>query len=302
MKKEAEGFAMENSNVYTGQDYFRNNVPVFLNIAIVRKDNVIHSHDFIEIAYVHSGSGFHRVGNTVYPVSKGDLAIINTDIHHAYTCSDDTSNMVVFNCIFKPEFIDYSLINTGDFKDVAASILFNSFFIEDKPVISVRLQGAQQTEIEELYRKMQQEFFSTPKAYVNVIRSQLIEMLTKIFRILESDNNQNDRIIGRKKAIVDEAVEFIKTNYASSNININEVAFRTFLSPSYLSKIFKEDTGRNFSEYLQELRVSAACDLLLTTDKKVIDIMMDVGLRDIKHFNRLFKKVTGKTPREYRKG
>lgn len=298
------GIDMGHPSIYEGHNYFTSNVPVYLNIACGRTENTckVHSHDFIEIAYVNSGCGTHLVGETRYPVSKGDLAIINTNIPHAYIYDDEATRLVVFNCIFIPEFVDYSLLSTCDFKDVAASILFNSFFIEDKPVISLRLQGAQQAEIEDLYRKMQQEFFSAPKAYVNVIRSLLIEMLTKIFRILEAENIQNDRIIDRKKAIVDEAVNFLKTNYASAGLNINEVAFRTFLSPSYLSKLFKEDMGRSFSEYLQGLRISAACDLLKATNEKVIDVMLDVGFKDIKHFNRLFKKVTGRTPREYRSG
>jgi AraC-like DNA-binding protein len=295
---------MLNSLIYEGQNFFENNVPVYLNIAHVMNEHdcQIHSHDFIEIAYINAGSGVHLVGNTKYPVSKGDLSIINTNVPHAYICNGDAAELMVFNCIFIPEFIDCSLLNSSDFKDVATSILFNSFFIEDSPIINLKLQGAQQMEIEELYGKMQQEFFSKPKGYINVIRSLLVEMLTKIFRYLEAENNQSGKIIERRAEIVHEAISFLKNNYASSNLNINEVAMHTFLSPSYLSKLFKEDTGRSFSEYLQNIRISAACDLLKTTDKKIIDIMMDVGLKDIKHFNRLFKKVTGMTPREYRKG
>lgn len=294
---------MEKSTIYKRNNFFKNDIPVYLNIACVGSGHPceFHRHDFIEIAYVNAGHGLHQVGNAQYAVSKGSLTIINTNIPHAFICNAEAGEMEIFNCVFIPEFIDFSLLNTNDFKDVAASILFNSFFIEDGPVINLQLKGSQQLEIEELYRKMQQEFFTAPKGYVNVIRSLLIETLTKIFRFLEAENVQDNKIISRKTEIVNEAVSFLKLNYSSSQLNINEVALRTFLSPSYLSRLFKENTGSSFSEYLQNIRISEACSLLKKTDAKIIDIMQEVGFRDIKHFNRLFKKVTGKTPGQYRK-
>ena len=97
------------------------------------------------------------------------------------------------------------------------------------------------------------------------------------------------------------AFDFLQENYKSSEMNVSEIAMRSFLSKSYFSRLFKKTTGQNFSKYLQNLRISEACKLLKTTDKKVIEIIYDVGLKDIKHFNVLFKRITGMTPGEYRK-
>lgn len=294
---------MKEPVVYRGENYFEDNASICLTIATVKneKPSIKHSHDFIEIAYVHSGRGHHVIGNDQYAVSKGDLCIINHDFPHAFTPDKkETQEMLIHNCVFMPEFIDYSLLNTNDFKDVAASILFNSFFVEDKPVIRIKLSGADQMEIEELYRKMQIEYFTTPKGYINVLRSLLIEMLTKIFRILECGDTEKRNINSQRADIVKKTLEFLKSNYASAELNMNELAMRTFLSRSYLSKLFKESTGQSLSEYLQNLRISEACVLLKSTDKKIADIMFDVGFKDVKHFNSLFKKITGLTPREYR--
>jgi len=298
-------FNMDNFSVLKGEDLFKNNIPIYLNIAPAedRNTTLLHKHDFIEIAYVNSGKGKHLIGNEQYEVSKGNLCIINYDIPHVFIqdASSTESNLINYNCVFNPEFIDYSLIYTNDFKGIASSLLFNTFFIEDKPAVSLKLSGTLQAEIEELFRKMQQEFFTMRNGYVNILRSCLIEMLTKIFRFLEEEQNHSSKQENYKSKIMDKAFDFLKENYHSSSLNINEVAVRTFLSRSYFSKLFKEVTGQNFSEYLQNLRISEACTLLKTTNKKITEILSDVGFNDVKHFNQLFKKLTSKTPSEYRK-
>lgn len=288
-----------------GNNYFSSDIPINMNIAyeLEYRREMQHKHDFIEIAYVSSGRGLHSVGDKQYAISKGDLCIINYGISHVFLRDpmEKDNELIVYNCLFRPEFLDYSLINSNDYKDIAGFLMFNTFFIENKPVISLKLTGSYQAEIEDLYRKMQMEFFSKQKGYINILRSCLIEMLTKIFRYVENQDLKESYSGSKKVDIMSKAFDFLKENYSSSEININEVAVRTFLSKSYFSKLFKDVTGQNFSVYLQNLRISEACTLLKTTDKKVTEILSDVGFKDVKNFNRLFKKITGKTPGEYRK-
>ncbi len=293
---------MTDISQFKGHDFFHNEASIFMNI-VTEKGTPRHKHDFIEIVYVSSGKGLHSIGDDQYSISKGDLFLINYDTPHAMISdpSDPNSKITVYNCIFKPEFLDYSLIDANDFKAIAGSLLFNTFFIDSGPAVRLKLTITQQGEIEEIYRKMQKEFFSKQKGYVNILRSALIEMLTRIFRYMESEGARPLEASSKKTEIIGKAFDFLKQNYHSSELNINEVAVRTFLSRSYFSRLFKDVTGQNFSAYLQNLRISEACTLLKTTDKKVIEILSDVGFKDIKNFNRLFKKITGKTPGEYRK-
>lgn len=302
--KVVQNMLTSNPSIIKGEKYFLDNVPVYINLAVERKEAEcnFHRHDFIEIAYVSTGRGTHIIGNDKYDVSKGDLCIINYDIPHVFIQNpeDKQGDFTVYNCVFKPEFIDYSLINSNDFKSITASLLFNTFFIEDTPAIALKLTGMNQTEIEEIYMKMYMEYTTKPKGYINILRSCLIEMLTKIFRLIEGEK-EISTANSHKYEIINEALEFLNNNYSSSCLNIDEVAFKTFLSRGYFSKIFKEVTGINYSEYLQNLRITEACKLLKTSDAKIIDIMSNVGFKDIKHFHKLFKKITGHSPGEYRK-
>jgi two-component system, response regulator YesN len=72
------------------------------------------------------------------------------------------------------------------------------------------------------------------------------------------------------------------------------------VSVKYLSRAFKNITGRNFSDYLSEIRMNKAKELLEKTQLTVYDIAISVGYGDPQYFHRVFKKYFGVTPNEYR--
>ena len=72
------------------------------------------------------------------------------------------------------------------------------------------------------------------------------------------------------------------------------------LSPYYFSKLFKEETGENFIEYLTKLRIQKAKELLVDKEKSMKEICGQVGYSDPNYFSRIFKKSVGVTPTEYR--
>ncbi|MDO4276289.1 MAG: response regulator [Eubacteriales bacterium] len=75
----------------------------------------------------------------------------------------------------------------------------------------------------------------------------------------------------------------------------------TELNPSYFSSLFKKETGTSFIEYLTDIRIQNAKQLLITTSYGIIDISEEVGINNLKYFTKLFKKATGLTPTDYRK-
>ena len=93
----------------------------------------------------------------------------------------------------------------------------------------------------------------------------------------------------------------MKDRRYNTDIKLEDVAIKSFISKNYFSKLFKEVTGTNFSDYIQKLRIDEACSLLKSTDMKVTDIAFQTGFNDIKFFYDVFKKITGKTPGDYRK-
>lgn len=94
-------------------------------------------------------------------------------------------------------------------------------------------------------------------------------------------------------------VEFINANY-TDQLTLTDIGKRFGISSNYLSKIFKQETGENFTRYLNNLRIAKACEYLISGEIKIVRIAETVGYNDIQYFHRVFKKITGMTPVEYR--
>lgn len=97
-----------------------------------------------------------------------------------------------------------------------------------------------------------------------------------------------------------QAKEYIKSCYYMP-ITLEEVAAVIKYNPSYFSTVFKKHTGQNFSEYLIEVRIEEAKHLLRTSQLNIIEISEKIGYSDSKYFRKLFKKLTGIKPSDYRK-
>jgi len=98
---------------------------------------------------------------------------------------------------------------------------------------------------------------------------------------------------------VDKVVRHIEEHYAEP-ITLGSMAELVYLNASYLSSLFKTRLGRSFVEILTEVRVREASGRLLHTDDKIASIAYETGFSNIRHFNRVFKAETGRTPKEFR--
>lgn len=125
----------------------------------------------------------------------------------------------------------------------------------------------------------------------------------KLYNIIISEINnikQNNIIAGDKSSIIETACKFINDNYAN-DITLNDVAKHVFLSPIYFSSYFKKKTGEKYSDYLQNIKLKKAIELLEDTDIKIPAIAEMSGFKDTNYFHKFFKNQTGFTPSEYRK-
>jgi len=109
--------------------------------------------------------------------------------------------------------------------------------------------------------------------------------------------NRNRECINQQR--VDEIRLYLETNYAEE-ISLSAMAEKYKISPGYLSLLFTERTGKNFSDYLTECRIRKAKELLKHTEMRIYEIANAVGYNDPYYFSSCFKKITNKTPSEYR--
>lgn len=105
----------------------------------------------------------------------------------------------------------------------------------------------------------------------------------------------------RNNELVEGSKEYIRKHYGDSDISLNAAAAYVNVSPTYLSRIFSRGVGKTFVEYLTEVRISQAKELLRCTGMKTTEISRCLGYKDPHYFYYLFKKTVGCTPGEYRR-
>lgn len=98
---------------------------------------------------------------------------------------------------------------------------------------------------------------------------------------------------------ITKAKEFIRQNQ-TEDLSLGQVAKAVNTSTFYFCKMFKKVTGLNFTDYLSRLRIEKAKNLLLNPNLRVSEIAFEVGFQSLTHFNRVFKRIVGQAPTEYR--
>lgn len=99
--------------------------------------------------------------------------------------------------------------------------------------------------------------------------------------------------------IVKNALEYIRENY-KEKLRLSDVADQIYVSQWHLSKLLNKQTGQNFSEILNGIRMEKAKELLKDPSLRISDIAEEVGFLDMAHFSRVFKKMEGMSANEYR--
>lgn len=99
---------------------------------------------------------------------------------------------------------------------------------------------------------------------------------------------------------IEKAKEYVQQRYSDPELSLKVVTRYVSISPSYFSSVFKRVTGKTFVEYLTDIRMEKAKELLRLTSRRSYEIAYAVGFRDPHYFSSVFKKYTGDTPTDYR--
>ncbi|MDP3448035.1 MAG: AraC family transcriptional regulator, partial [Eubacteriales bacterium] len=136
------------------------------------------------------------------------------------------------------------------------------------------------------------DHISTPDEARGYMRQIMLHAIT--LRDRESRKQQRD--------LLHKAIDFIDSSYTEETISLDKVAKQVNISPNYFSAMFSQEIGQTFIEYLTGKRIGEAKRMLRHTDMRSSEIAFAVGFRDAHYFSFVFKKVSGCTPSEYRRG
>lgn len=175
------------------------------------------------------------------------------------------------------------------------SVLMRQYIIMDAYIVMMSfcekiegIEGEMQAQSEELKNSMKTS--QTLEEIKNYIRM----LLKKIIGV-------RDTISGRRYSdIIEIDKDQIRKTYMSDEISLNTIAAEVGMSPSYFSSIFSKEMGKTFVEYLTEIRMDRAKELLMCSSMKTSEIGYEVGYKDPHYFSYIFKKTQNCTPKEFR--
>lgn len=133
------------------------------------------------------------------------------------------------------------------------------------------------------------------RVFVNLLEDNIYHTEERFEYLLEILNECTDRQYSRK---IRDTLAFVREHYAE-DAGLNEIARILDVTPIYLSHLFKKEVGMTFSAYVTKLRIDRAKELLRRGDKKIYEISEMVGYQTVQYFSKVFKRETGKTPKEF---
>lgn len=247
-----------------------------------------HFHDGYELYYLLRGEKLFFVNDQLFYAGKGDLVIIPPYAAHK-TSSIKEVEAERFVVHFKEEFIE---------KQISMENLTLAFLKELPYKIHCTIQ--EQLQIERILNEMHKECGMKGDQYGLYIKSLLSMLLIAIHRHALHENVAQEEMINLVDRNMLDIASYINKNH-NTPLSLSSIANEFYISPSYLSRAFKNVTGFNISKYIQLVRIREAQKLLRETNHRIIDVAELVGFSQIAHFNKVFKKITNVSPLKYRK-
>lgn len=230
------------------------------------------------LIYCVDGQGEIRIGESVHPILADHYFIIPAGMSHAYH-SDEVNPWSIY-------WIHFSGVKAGLFARMACQ----SIGIERGTTsrISDRFDL-----FSEIFRNLDRGFSIENLEYINLCLSYLLSSFTHAsqFRVVKQAG-ENDPVA--------QSINFMLENI-SRKLKLRDIASETRLSASYFSAIFQIRTGHSPIEYFIQLKIQRACRLLDTSGWLIADVSREIGFDDQFYFSRVFRKVMGMSPIEYRK-
>ncbi|WP_319481499.1 AraC family transcriptional regulator [uncultured Draconibacterium sp.] len=233
-------------------------------------------HEF-QLNYITEGAGIFENKHGRFQVKPGSLLVIFPNEWHRYRPIKKTGwveNYVGFN------------------GHIAHQLLKHPTFSTQQPVIQCGIRE----DIIDTYLKISDLVEKERPGYQQIASGMVVKLLGYIISF-----EKRKGFSGKQISTVIEEVRFLMRQNAAQEINLEDLARQHNVGYSYFRKMFKKYTGVSPGQYHLQLRIIRAKELLISTDKSIKEISLELGFQTIHYFSLIFKKKVGMNPSEFRK-
>ncbi|MGN6533080.1 MAG: AraC family transcriptional regulator [Ginsengibacter sp.] len=268
-------------------------------LSLVERDEAFfkapfHFHPEMELVYILESFGKRIIGDNIEQFSEGDMVFIGSNLPHVWQNDEIFYNgipdlkakaiVLYFNKnIFSPDFYEMNeAFKINDlFQNAEKGICING---RTKEMLAEKLKNL----------LLKNDFEKILGVF------EILHLLSeaKEIRFITSDG-YNAPLKHAETDRLSDVYKYVQHHF-KENISLSTIACISNLTPQSFCRLFKKRTGKNFIEYLNQVRVSAACKYLLDTDWSISEIAYNCGYKTVSNFNKLFKSITGTSPKIYR--
>lgn len=249
-----------------------------------------HNHEHLEFAYIFSGAGKYHIEGEMFDVEAGDLLIFNPGVNHQ-AIRDENSDWPTTEF-----FVGFSNVQLPGYPYNYIPMPKGKYIIHAEGELKSKMVRICTLIEQENRSRLEGQYFMQKALLMQlillVIREQCERVATDVGYEFESLN---------KSYVVGRIIDYFEEHYREK-ISLDHIAENMYLSPFYISKIFKSETGDTPIRHLINIRLEKAKQLLEAGDNGSIqEISAKVGYEDAYHFSKLFKKRYGISPSQVRK-
>lgn len=267
---------MKNVSLYENVPPLKNNFQVRFLGSLKQTRLTPHWHEHIELLYFIDGVCTFTCNGKTFTAQKGDFVVINSAEVHSFISK---GKIKYFCMLIYPEF--FSDVN---FKNILIKnhIPYDMFI--EKAMFNINSEHSSDKDGSDMM----------VKSYVYSVMTHLVRNYTYA-HITEKDIYTHSSNLKR----LDTVFEYISNNY-DKELSTHMLSNLCYVSESYFCRFFKKATGKTVANYINEYRIEKAAYLIKNTDSTISEISLRTGFGDANYFSRVFKKVIGKSPSEYR--
>ncbi|HOQ06356.1 MAG TPA: AraC family transcriptional regulator [Clostridiales bacterium] len=251
-------------------------------------------HDNYEMVYMKKGCAVFEISGHKVELGPNDIIIIKPMQYHKFIVKSESG------CEFIVLYFTFENRINGEYAQIPLEDFLN--FVSNKEASPyIKLKVSPKNEIVILLNRIMKERDSSEPGSEFLNYLLIMELFVLLSRALKMEWENSIKLKSSKlKELIGIAINYIHNNF-ERDISLGDIAKYVFLSPSYFTRAFKEETGMSPISYLLRVRIDRAKELLVDTSLRISDIALSVGFSNQQRFNEMFKKYAGLTPLQYRK-
>lgn len=249
-----------------------------------------HTHDYVEMVYMCRGQTTHHINGRMILLREGELLMLGQ--HARQSIAPAGEGDVAVNFIVRPEFFSGTLTYLGEEETPLRRFVVSCLTGQNEAgylLFHVTEILPIQNLIENLLYTLHEEI-PNRRGILQITTGLLFAQLLNHTDTLQFETAEQNAVLS--------VLRYLEEHYADGSLS--EMAARLHYDLPYLSRLIRQTTGKNYTELLQEKRMSQAAWFLRNTDRKVDEISLCVGYENISYFHRLFAARFGCSPKKYR--